>query len=103
MATPEEIDLNLDTVEREKTFKPYAIALDGRRMVLMDPADMDWRVLLEIGENPARFLRHGLSPDDFEFLTARKLPGWKLNKLIKGYMDHYGIDLSRGNPAASSY
>lgn len=104
---PQDINVNIDELDREETYKPFAIQLAGRRIEMIDPADMDWKDLLEI-ENPVYFLRHALSEDtpegeelsDKEFFKAAKMPGWKLGKVIELYTKHYGLD-SKGNGVAS--
>lgn len=106
-ALPKDINVNLDDLEREESYKPFAIQLGGRRIEMVDPAEIDWQDLLEI-ENPVYFLRYALSeekPEDEElsdkdFFKAQKIPGWKLGKIIELYTKHYGLD-KPGNAVAS--
>lgn len=90
---PQHIDLDLDTAERpESEVKPpFAANIAGRRITMEDPADLDWRDLLLL-ENPAEFLRLSLTKDDRKFLLEQPLPGWKFNKLMEAYYNHYDLD-----------
>lgn len=94
------VNLNLDTVEREQTFEPYTISIGGRALVLRDPKEIDWKELLDI-EQPVQFLGHVFSTDeDKAFFKKQDFPGWKLDMIIKGYTEHYGLGQS-GNGVAS--
>lgn len=93
---PEDVDFNLDTLEREKTYKPFRPVINGRVVNMTDPAELDWKVLLDI-EDPSQFLRHAIAEDDKAFLREQHIPGWKFGKLIDAYVKHYGLDEQRGN------
>lgn len=96
------VQINLDTVEREKSYEPFSFVLDGEALTLTDPADLDWQVLASI-EKPVQFFRHCFqSEDDREKFRKAKLPGWKLNELISTYIRHYGLDTA-GNGAGSAF
>lgn len=89
---PEEITLNLDTVERPGgPIKPFSAVVEGRRIVMTDPEDIDWQDLLEI-EDPLDFLRHCVSDEDRTYLRGVKIPGWKFGVLMERYQKHYKLD-----------
>ena len=90
-------DFSLDTIEREGgADHPFTFAIGDRVIEMIDPAELDWKILAAI-EQPQDFLRHCFTPADRDFLNGEKIPGWKFNKLMDAYMGHYGIDLSPGN------
>lgn len=100
MPENQKVTFNLATVERERTYEPYVIALaSGETIVMTDPADLDWTDILKI-ENPADFFRFCVSDEDKEKLRKEKIPGWKMRLLIQDYQQHYGIG-DVGNAAAS--
>lgn len=93
------INLNLDTAEREKSYEPFVVVIDGRSITMTDPAELDWKDLLAI-EQPSEFFRHCMSEDDQAFLRKTNIPGWKFRLLLESYQRHYGLDIA-GNRAAS--
>lgn len=92
---PERIHLNLDTLEREKSYETFTPVINGKSIKMVDPAELDWKVLLQI-EDPSQFLRHAISEEDKDFLREQLIPGWKFQKLIEGYVKHYGLDQQQG-------
>jgi hypothetical protein len=100
-SSPDHIDLNLDEIEREQSQvkQPFAFALAGHRFVLNDPADLDWKELLEI-EDPIGFFKHCMPEEQKEIFKTLDVPGWKLGKIIESFQKHYGLG-SKGNDAAS--
>ena len=101
--SPESVDLNHDTIEREQTEvkPPFAFAVDGHRFVLNDPADLDWKQLLEI-DDPIAFFRYCMPQDQKDVFKSLNIPGWKLGKIIEGFQKHYGLG-DKGNGAASRF
>lgn len=99
--TPEQIDLNLDTVEREQADrKPvFRFAAGGQSFTLTQPDELDWKELLEI-DDPIAFFRYCMPEDQKDAFKALDIPGWKLGKLIDAFQKHYGIG-DKGNGAAS--
>lgn len=95
-----QVTLDLDNVEREETYKPFVVNVDGKAITFTDPAEIDWKDLLDI-EEPAQFLRHAVSAEDRAHLKQADIPGWKFKLLMESYTNHYGLDLSRGNGIAS--
>ena len=90
---PQHVTLDLDAYERPvDEVKPTFTANVGDRVVTMiDPANVDWRDLL-VMEDPNEFLRHAFSPEDRKHLLAQPLPGWKFNKLMDAYYNHYELE-----------
>lgn len=99
MTDVEKVQLNLDSLDREEAFEPFAFVLDGRRIVMTDPKEISWQDLQTI-EVPSQFAKHAMSVEDRKFFVAKKLPGWKFNALFKAYQEHYGLD-TEGNAHAS--
>lgn len=110
---PNNVKLNLDELDYESVDAeaakraPFTFQLGGREITMIDPSTLDWRDLMEI-ENPVYFLKYALSEEvpegqtvsDKEHVKAQAMPGWKLGKLIEGYIKHYGLD-KQGNGVAS--
>jgi len=94
---PQKVHLNLDTLEREKTYETFTPVVNGRAIRMTDPSELDWKVLLTI-EDPSQFLRHAIAEEDKEYLRNQDIPGWKFAKLIEGYVKHYGLDQQQGKP-----
>ena len=105
----DEIMLNLDTLEREqvrgvpkKKPKPYRITFLGRALTFEDPLEIASPILMRMEETPERFFAAALSEDDFKhiMLNFDEIPGWKLQALMQGYQDYYGLD-GQGNARGS--
>ena len=90
------IDFDLDNVERESKTKPFTFNWKGRAISLSDPAELDYRELLEI-DNPLGFLRYTASKEDRDFLASDEgqMEGWRMGKLIEAYYKHFGLDQNR--------
>lgn len=110
--SPAQVKLNLDTLEREqvrglpkKKPEPYTVEIGGRVLVFTDPIEIDAAILMRMEETPGRFFSAALSGEDLAhmlkvFETEGALPGWKLQALLQGYQDYYGLD-SMGNVLSS--
>jgi hypothetical protein len=86
---------DLDALEREdpaKDYPPFAITFKGRRIVLKDPVEIDWQVLIEVSQNPGTFAAAAMSNDDRKFFEKHTVPTWKLEKLVDAYTSHYDIE-----------
>lgn len=95
MSAPiESVDFDLDAVERQKTYKQFSFNWKGRRLTASDPAELDYRKLLEI-ETPLAFLRYTMSEDDRDYLAANEMESWRLNLLMEAYYRHFGMDKDR--------
>jgi hypothetical protein len=89
------IDLNLDVIERDKSYTPFRVNVGGRVIEMTDPSEFDWKDLSDI-EQPVQFFKYACDPDTRAYLLGQKIPGWKLGKLIEAYMAHYGLE-NKGN------
>lgn len=85
------IQVNLDTLEREVKREPFSFVLNGRQIVLSDPADLDWQIV-ESFTSEREFLRHAMSEADLEHFLTNPMPIWKMEHLGKQYQAHYGIE-----------
>ena len=96
MTTPARVDFNLDDVKREKTYQPFVFAWKGQTLSASDPAELDYRKLLEI-ETPLAFLRYTMSEEDRDFLASPEgaMESWRLNRLMEAYYRHFGMDKDR--------
>lgn len=81
---------NLDEMERDRKV-PFAAVVAGVRFEMTDPAEIDFKDLMEI-QHPANFLKYALSDEGKKVLAENDVPGWKFNKLIEDYMKYYDLD-----------
>lgn len=90
---PEDVVFDLDAAQRpDKEVKPpFKTRVNGRVIVMNDPAEFDWQDLIDIS-HPNDFLVHCLSDDDRYWLQDQKIEAWKFNNLLEAYMRHYGLD-----------
>lgn len=90
---PGRISIDLDTATRpEKDIKPPFVAnVNGREITMIDPAEVDWRDLA-LMESPGEFLRFALSPEDRKYLLEQELPGWKFERLMEAYYNHFELE-----------
>lgn len=85
------VDLNLDNLEREGRPEQFAFILKGERYVAQDPTDLDWRVTATFGQDPQRSMRALLGDEHYEKFTKHRIPDWKVGRLLKAVMAHYGF------------
>lgn len=108
--SPEKIQLNLDSLEREqvrglpkKKPEPFRITFLGKTLTFEDPLEVPSPVLMHMEDTPEQFFRAALTDDD-ELVhilnNFDQIPGWKLQALMQGYQDYYGLD-GRGNARGS--
>lgn len=85
--------LDLDTETRpEKDIKPpFVVKVGGKAVTFKDPGEIDWRVLATV-DTPADLVRVSLSSEDREHLTSQVLEGWKFNRLMDSYYQHYDME-----------
>jgi hypothetical protein len=102
MSETDRIDLNLDTLERDRDFPEFSFALEDHRYTMVNPGDIDWKDLMGIS-SVAQFFKFAMSEDDWQAFREARLAGWKLNKLFETYAKHYGLDKDQllGNTSAS--
>lgn len=98
MASTDHIDLNLDTAERpaDQVRPDFAFTWKDRRIVLTDPANVDYRSLLEV-DSPVGFLKYTARQEDRDFLASPEgsMEGWRLGLLMEKYYKHFGMDKER--------
>ena len=88
MASTDVVHLNLDTAEREDKFETFAVVIHERRVEISDPAEIDFKDLLQI-ENSMQFLRYCMSQEDRDWLAEENLKGWELGLLLESFLKHY--------------
>ncbi len=88
MASTDKVHLNLDTAERPEEFELFATVINGRRIEIGDPADIDYKDLLTI-DTPLQFFRYTMSEEDRNWLAEQNLKGWRLGLLLETYLRHY--------------
>lgn len=97
MAAPDKpapVSLNLDTVEREGGDRPpFVFTLGGKRIQLADALELDWKILITAEKDPPQFYREAIMDDEQrKHFFAQKIPGWKMQRLMRSYFEHYGIN-----------
>lgn len=85
--------LDLDAEERDPSEikPPFIVVVGGRRVAFADPTELDWRDLAAVSI-PGDLLRVAMSREDRQHLQKLNLPGWKFNRLMKSYYEHYDLD-----------
>lgn len=92
--------LDLDALERDGAPGSFTITHGGEQYALADPQELDWRQIDRLGTvSMDQDLRTVLG-DQYEQFARTPLPGWKLDKLIAAWREHYGLD--QGEADASS-
>jgi hypothetical protein len=89
---PAPVAINIDALEDEKgNDVPYVVILGGKRLQFADPTLLAWQDLNDL-ENPHRFAEITLETEDERktFLETR-ITVKKMQRLMKGYRDHYGL------------
>lgn len=86
------IQLNLDSVDRERVYESFHFVLGGRKIQMIDPAELPWQFLENL-DREMDVITEAMTEDDRKFFMAQdKLPAWKLERLVRDYQDHFGID-----------
>lgn len=93
------VSFDLDALEREGVVaEPFTFQYDGEQYRMLDPQEVDWQDLLSGLRNPALFVRFAMPLDQQKDFFAKRVPAWKMNRLMKAYQEHYGIpDLGNAN------
>jgi hypothetical protein len=86
-----DVGLNLDTLEREGSKGPFVFLHGGRRFVMTDPFEIDWKDLINALSNPFVFIRNCMSVSDHEAFIAGFCPTWKMNAIVDAYLKHHGL------------
>lgn len=82
---------NLDEFERTERYELYAFGFKGRRIELVDPAELDWQDLANLRDE-TEFLKLSMSDEDLGFFLDQKVPVWRVKELMERYFKHYGIE-----------
>jgi hypothetical protein len=94
--------VDLDALEREGAPEPFTAQLGGEEFTFNDAQDVDWQELMDaLGGDLKNFFRLTLGQDKGEEFLAKKLPTWKMRKLMELYVDHHGLG-DQGNANGSS-
>jgi hypothetical protein len=92
------VALDLDALEDEDDPGPYVIRLGGAVYGLLGPQSLDYKELVgaivaaSSGE-PVKSLSILLEESEREAFWRNRIPAFKLEKLLRGWSEHYGIDL----------
>ena len=85
------LDLDLETRPDKDIKPPFVVNVEGRKLTLQDPTEIDWRDLAAV-EIPADLLRVAMSREDRNYLQGLALPAWKFNRLMEAYYNHYDLE-----------
>jgi hypothetical protein len=94
--TPPKVVINLDTLERNQSFTPFVVVVDGQRLTMADAQEVEWKTLSKAEQNPSRFIREVLPPDEAEAFFAAEIPAWKIAALMRAYREHFGLVEDQG-------
>lgn len=88
------VTIDLDILERDGEIPPpFTFKLADRSYRMHDPNEAHWRDLLVGLSNPVQMVQYLIHPDDKEAFLEARLPAWKLNKLLRSYLQHYNLPL----------
>ena len=96
---PDAIVLNLDTLELERTEKPFVVRLGGRNLTFKDPKGIFWQDLTEL-DDPVSFADAALEGEERDHFLEYRLETGLVMELMSRYRTHFGMDADPGNPAA---
>jgi hypothetical protein len=96
---PDAVVLNLDTLELERTEKPFVVRLGGRNLTFKDPKEIYWQDLADL-DDPTSFAEAALEEEDQEHFLEYRLETGRMMELMRRYRRHFGMDVDPGNPAA---
>lgn len=102
--TAKRANFNLDAIEDERSEADLFVAtVGGRDIAFIDPKDVDWIDLANLGEDPLEFIELCVEDDDDrDYLLTYRMPARKADKLVEAFMRHYGLGgRRRGNRSAS--
>lgn len=94
---------DLDSIESErKDEKLFRAKVNGREITFVNPKDLDWIDLADLGDDPVDFVQLCVAEEaDADWLLTQEIPSWKAEKLVEAFTRHYGIGRGRGNRRAS--
>ncbi len=85
------LDLDLETRPAKDVKPPFVVNVEGQKVTLADPSEIDWRDLAVV-EQPADHLRVAMTRQNRHNLQGLSLPGWKFNRLMEAYYAHYDLE-----------
>lgn len=85
------LDLDEETRPEKDIKPPFVVKVGNKKITFKDPGEIDWRVLATV-ETPADMVRVSLETEDRQHLTSHVLPGWKFNRLMESYYQHYDME-----------
>lgn len=86
------VSLDLDALEREGDVPgSFTFTFDSETYTMVDPQEVDWQDLLSGLRNPALFVRFAMSIEDQKKFFGKRVPAWKMNKLMEAYTTHFGL------------
>jgi hypothetical protein len=102
-----DVDLNLDSYERSEPPKPFSVLIGGKRYVLRDAPEIDYRELLEgfhaaQAGDPAPSIRAIVAEKDRDAFFANELPGYKMTELFAAYNEHFGLNPGEAGASPTS-
>ncbi len=91
---PDDFTLDLDSIEKERTAGVFSVKIGDRAVDFLDASDVDWRDLINLGSvgDPYTWLESIMSKEDFQWILGQSFEGWKLEKILREYQEHYGVD-----------
>lgn len=98
--TPQ-IDINLDTLDREATPRAFAAVLGGKRYECKDPMEIGTQTLLRMKDSSDMWENLELIlGDHYQTFIDQDYPLWKVMKFYEAVGHHYG--LTTGEPGESA-
>lgn len=88
-----DVTLDLDALERKDPPPPFKLKLGGTEYTLIDPQELEWRVLSNMRTDSSQFLGIAVEKALRREFNDRvsKLPAWKVRELVNTYLDHHGM------------
>lgn len=84
---------DLDALEREGGApEPFRFMLAGHEYAMVPRDEINWQDMLIAMRSPLLFIRYVMSGEDYEKFVEQSVPMWKMDALMKRYLDHFGID-----------
>ena len=100
--------LDLDAIDREDRPEPYTVTIGGRTYEMVDPQELDFRVLIQAQQqafdgDPMPLFELIVSDEDRDEFFDNDWPSWKLEKMFTLYNEHFGLPTPGEAVASSPY
>lgn len=95
-----QVDINMDTLDREATPRPMGVVFGGKRFECKDPMNIGTKVLLNMKSDDMWANMKIILGDDYKEFVDQDYPLWKVMKFYEAAGNHYG--LTTGEPGESS-